>query len=136
MEFYKAVLQSCATIKKSNTFHYFQIMAFRAKIFHIVILGLVGIIVIFYSSFFNGPVLVYHIETDQHGKSQFSSSRISFCIKLLFFPISLSHSAACLSFCVHLLQLRSCCHDFTSSLLAERFGYIFEFLISGSRVMN
>ncbi|XP_073993761.1 beta-1,3-galactosyltransferase 5-like [Rhodnius prolixus] len=40
-------------------------MAFRAKILHVIVFGLIGATVIIYSSYFTGPVLLYHIDPER-----------------------------------------------------------------------
>lgn len=43
-------------------------MAFRAKILHVIVFGLIGATVIIYSSYFTGPVLLYHIDPERSSK--------------------------------------------------------------------
>lgn len=40
-------------------------MAFRAKILHVIVFGLIGVTVVIYSSYFTGPVLLYHIDSER-----------------------------------------------------------------------
>ncbi|KAK9497295.1 hypothetical protein O3M35_004640 [Rhynocoris fuscipes] len=52
-------------------------MAFRAKVLHVIIFGLIGVTVIFYSSYLSGPVLLYHIDSDRIRNTSNLSYQIS-----------------------------------------------------------
>lgn len=48
-------------------FEMFQMMAFRVRVLHSVILTLVGLSFVFYTSYYANPVQVYHIESKHEG---------------------------------------------------------------------
>lgn len=52
-------------------------MAFRAKILHIIVLGIIGVTIVFYSSYSTGPVLLYHIKSNFKGNVSNSTSEIT-----------------------------------------------------------
>ncbi|XP_014289223.1 beta-1,3-galactosyltransferase 5 isoform X2 [Halyomorpha halys] len=55
-------------------------MAYRAKILHIVVLGIIGVTIVFYSSYSTGPVFLYHIKSNfqqntTNGTSEMAASK-------------------------------------------------------------